>query len=152
MIASSRKPYPQASQDFQAIASRFPSYQRWGVDRFRYLRTLLLRPILAIHGPQTGRGNPQNEAAMTAIGIERYRRQFGRVPERLEQLVPDFLTQLPIDPFDGQALRYVLQRDRYLLYSIGEDRVDNGGQGESAARHRVRRAAARFTLVLRCLR
>jgi hypothetical protein len=130
-IAGSRKPYHQASQDFQAIASRIPSDQRWGVDRFRYLRTLLLRPLLASHGPQTGRGNAQNEAATTAIAIERYRRRYGRVPERLGQLVPDFLTHLPIDPFDGTALRYVLQRDWYLLYSVGEDRVDNGGRGES---------------------
>jgi hypothetical protein len=46
-------------------------------------------------------------------------------------LVPEFLPQLPADPFNGQPLRYVMQPDHYLLYSVGQDGVDNGGQTES---------------------
>jgi hypothetical protein len=129
-IAGSRKPYHQASRDFQAAALRIPPYDEGMVNRFRYRRTMLLRPILSFRSPQSGCGTAHLEAAMTAIAIERYRRRDGRLPERLEQLRPDFLTHLPIDPFDGQALRYLVQPDHYVLYSIGEAGADTGGHGD----------------------
>ncbi len=140
-IAGSRKPYHQARQDFQAAAQQLPYLDAGMVHRFRYRRTMLLRPFLSSRPPQSGRGAAHLEAAMAAIAIERYRRREGRFPERLEQLRPDFLTHLPLDPFDGQALRYLVQPDGYVLYSIGEDGTDEGGQdaGERDIVFRIRR-------------
>ena len=130
MIAAARKPYPQARLDFQASEQRLPSGSGMSLNKLRHLRTLSLVPGLTPILTAATRGNLQTEVAVTAIAIERYRRHHGRLPERLEELVPDFLPQLPVDPFDGKQLRYVLSRDQYLLYSVGVDGVDNGGQAE----------------------
>jgi hypothetical protein len=45
--------------------------------------------------------------AKTACAIERFRLKHGKLPEKLEELVPEFLSEVPIDPFDGKKLRYV---------------------------------------------
>ena len=63
----------------------------------------------------------------TALAVERYRLATGKLPEALNALVPQYLAQVPIDPFDGQALRYRRTDPGYLLYDVGEDGQDNGG-------------------------
>jgi len=64
----------------------------------------------------------------TALAIEQYRIQRGTFPDKLDDLVPKFLTALPLDPFDGQQLRYNHTDEGYLLYSIGPDRLNDKGQ------------------------
>jgi len=68
------------------------------------------------------------DLARTALAIERYRLATGKIPERLEELVPQYLKAVPIDPFDGQPIRYVRTDPGYRLYSILEDGQDNGGK------------------------
>src|SRR5262249_51656641 len=43
--------------------------------------------------------------ARAGLAVEAYRRKHGKPPERLEQLVPDFLPTAPVDPRDGQPLQ-----------------------------------------------
>lgn len=74
------------------------------------------------------------DAARTAIELEQYRRKTGSWPERLEQLVPDFLPVIPPDRFDGEPIKYSLIEGRPVLYSIGVDRVDDGGKGPEVER------------------
>jgi hypothetical protein len=45
----------------------------------------------------------------------------------LDDCVPNFLASLPEDPYDGTPIRYSRQENGYIVYSIGEDLVDNGG-------------------------
>jgi hypothetical protein len=51
----------------------------------------------------------------------------GRYPDALSQLTPDYLAAAPVDPFDGQSLRYRKEAAGYLLYSIGPDLRDDSG-------------------------
>ena len=44
--------------------------------------------------------------AATACAVERFHLKYKKLPEKLEQLVPEFLEKVPIDPFDGKPLRY----------------------------------------------
>jgi hypothetical protein len=44
--------------------------------------------------------------AKTACAVERFRLKYARLPEKLNQLVPEFLEKVPMDPFDGKDLRY----------------------------------------------
>lgn len=62
-----------------------------------------------------------------AIAIERYRSAHGELPESLDALVPEFIREVPKDPFDGQELRYVVADQDYTLYSVYFDRIDDGG-------------------------
>lgn len=61
----------------------------------------------------------------------------GRMPETLASLVPDYLPAVPRDPFDGAPFRY--SAERRLLYSIGENLVDDGGvDGRKQGRRRAK--------------
>jgi hypothetical protein len=65
-----------------------------------------------------------------ALAAERYRRARGAWPDTLAQLVPHFLEAIPTDPFSGQLLKYRHPDDGVVIYSVGPDRVDDGGEVE----------------------
>ena len=62
-----------------------------------------------------------------AITLRLYRREHGRYPETLKELVPKYLPSLPVDPFDGKPLRYKRLAKGFKVWSIGMDMKDNGG-------------------------
>jgi len=65
---------------------------------------------------------------VAAIALKRYHLKHGGFPPNLASLTPDLLSEVPRDPIDGQPLRYRLNADgTFLLYSIGDDGKDNGG-------------------------
>jgi hypothetical protein len=65
---------------------------------------------------------------ITAIALKRYQLKHGNFPKTLSPLKPEFLASLPSDPVDGNPLRYHLNTNgAFLLYSIGENGVDDGG-------------------------
>ena len=45
----------------------------------------------------------------------------------LAEIVPAYLPAIPPDPFDGQVMRFRKLERGFVVYSIGEDREDNGG-------------------------
>ena len=65
--------------------------------------------------------------AVTSLAIKRYRLAKGKLPEKLDDLVPAYLAAAPQDPFDGKPLRYKKLVKGYVVYSVGEDGEDNGG-------------------------
>jgi serine/threonine protein kinase len=67
-------------------------------------------------------------SAATALAVERYRLVHKEWPNALAALVPEYLKELPLDPFDGQPLRYRRTFDGVMVYSLGLDRVDNQGK------------------------
>jgi hypothetical protein len=70
----------------------------------------------------------QRRLLVTAIALKRYQLRNGKYPDQLSALVPDFLLAIPIDIMDGKPLRYRTNLDgTFLLYSVGEDGEDNGG-------------------------
>jgi hypothetical protein len=82
---------------------------------------------------QALRAEAASRIAMTAIALKRYQQKHGSYPQELGLLVPDFLTAVSNDPVDGKPLRYRLQADgTFLLYSIGENGIDDGGDAALA--------------------
>ncbi len=130
MIAAAGKPMPQAQREFDQIEQDLAALTNSKLGRIRHMRTTLLLPALGAALDAAARGNAMNDAAVTAIAIERYRRDRGQIPNDLKQLVPEFMPQVPTDPFDGKPLRYVVEDGEYLIYSVGKNGVDDGGQGD----------------------
>ncbi len=64
---------------------------------------------------------------MAALAAERYRRSQGTWPETLEKLRTKYLSAVPLDPFDGEPLRYSRLKDGLVIYSVGHDVFDNKG-------------------------
>jgi hypothetical protein len=42
-------------------------------------------------------------------------------------MTPGLLAEVPLDPYDGQPLRYRRTEDGVVVYAVGDDGVDNGG-------------------------
>lgn len=70
-----------------------------------------------------------HERLLTAeLALRCYQSEQGRAPTGLEQLVPRYLQRVPSDPFSARPVIYRPQGTNWLLYSVGEDGVDDGGQ------------------------
>ena len=71
---------------------------------------------------------------IAAIALKRYQLRHGTYPNDLNALVPEFLPEVPRDPVDGKPMRYRSNGDgTFLLYSIGSDNTDNGGDPTAVA-------------------
>jgi hypothetical protein len=63
-----------------------------------------------------------------AFALAGYQRDHGKYPAKLDALAPDYLPQIPIDLFSGQAMIYRPTEAGYLLYSVGVNGKDDGGR------------------------
>ena len=66
--------------------------------------------------------------ADAGLAVQRYRLATGKLPDKLADLVPEYLESVPKDPFDGNELRYEKLGPGFVVYSIGEDLSDDGGK------------------------
>ncbi len=73
------------------------------------------------------RADAKRAVVVAAVAACRYRTARGQWPEKLDDLVPDYLVVAPIDPFDGKPLRFKSGGDKIVIYSVGPDSVDDGG-------------------------
>jgi hypothetical protein len=68
-------------------------------------------------------------ALVAQIAAERYKRDKGTYPESLAELQQaGYLKELPIDPWSDKPLVYRKTADGYILYSVGTNFTDDGGQ------------------------
>ena len=75
----------------------------------------------------------EDETRMTqiAIALELYKRSQGTYPEKLSELLPRFIAQIPVGIIPGQTFQYLrLAPQSYRLWSFGWDETDEGGEGE----------------------
>jgi hypothetical protein len=73
------------------------------------------------------RAQAELRCAAAALAAERHRLAEGRWPDRLDALVPRYLAAVPADPFDGQPIRLRRLVGGLVVYSVGPDRIDDGG-------------------------
>jgi hypothetical protein len=67
--------------------------------------------------------------AIAIIAVERYRQANGKWPTGWNEVVAaGLLPETPTDVYDGKPLRIVRKPDGLVVYSIGPDGVDDGGQ------------------------
>lgn len=82
--------------------------------------------------------------ARTALAVEQYRLKVAELPPSLSALVPEYLSAVPLDPFDGAPLRFKKLANGYVVYSIGQNGKDDGGT-EKVPPPQGKRALSRFT-------
>ncbi|QEG00323.1 hypothetical protein Mal15_43930 [Stieleria maiorica] len=74
----------------------------------------------------------RRDAAMRMLIAEFAGRIFsekhGRMPGELEELVPEFLPSIPIDPYTDRPLIYRHTDQGFVVYSAGRNGIDDGGQ------------------------
>ena len=71
----------------------------------------------------------QDALLLTELALRGYKLDHGNNPTTLSALVPGYLHTMPIDPFAlSGPLRYKTQAKKFVLYSVGPDGKDDGGQ------------------------
>lgn len=65
------------------------------------------------------------EAVACLFALRAYQKEKGTLPAGLEELVPKYISRVPLDPFDGKPLRY--SKEKRIIYCVGKDLQDNGG-------------------------
>jgi hypothetical protein len=122
--------YRNMDQGFRAymVEAKKPYPERRPVPPPRELLSRILLPTM-------GRALLAFEKNRAALGIlrlelalEQYRKTRGRYPTRLEELAPEILPSLPVDPYSMRSFVYRPQGDRYALYSVGPDGKDDAGK------------------------
>ena len=124
-----------AIREYQRLAA-MPYYEAVGEWRKlsqpeslcqRGLMVKILMPSLRSCPKMMARADARHAVAWMAVAAARYRAEKGRMPETLDALVPEYLSAVPRDPFDGKPLRMVTRDGRLVFYSIGLDMKDDGG-------------------------
>jgi hypothetical protein len=99
-----------------------------GADRL----LMLLAPALSSYDAAVARAESQELLLRLAVALEAWRLKEPAAedrgyPERLDELVPTMLAELPQDPFTEKPFVYERRGDGYLLYGLGQNGVDDGG-------------------------
>ena len=93
--------------------------------------------------------------AKLVVACHRFQRERGRWPETLAELVPDYLGELPRDPFDGAPFRYSAEKG--LVWAVGKNLTDESGSmlvpgvEQATTAGRDRRRAEDFVFELRAM-
>lgn len=68
------------------------------------------------------------EATLTIIAILRYKQDKGQCPQSLDELLKaGYVKEIPIDSFSDKPLIYRKTEDGFILYSVGHNFTDDGG-------------------------
>ena len=120
-------------KDYQNLADYFalPYYEAQTVDAAALLSenpmSQILLPAMASIPAQEARTRVQVRGTMLSAATEFYRAEHDSYPPSLDDLVPDYIPDLPEDPFSGESFVYTSTESGYLLYSVGPDMRDDGG-------------------------
>ncbi|MBX7165611.1 MAG: hypothetical protein K1X74_04620 [Pirellulales bacterium] len=86
--------------------------------------------VFSNHAARMAQGFARTEGLLAAIAARQWIDEHGTPPESLEQLVPAFLAEVPVDPFTGTPLRLKVTDAEWIVYSISADGRDDGGRAE----------------------
>lgn len=119
--AMTARPYHQAYADWRKWDEEFRTSKGVG------LVTRTLVPCLSGAAKAAAQADARHQLVRAAVAVEAYRAKTGKPPTRLDDLVPDCLDAVPLDPFDGKPLRMMAAQGSIVLYSVGPDLYDNRG-------------------------
>ena len=71
--------------------------------------------------------NALSELTRTAAALSAYRAEHGNYPDSLDALVPTWFPAVPIDIYSDKPFLYARKGNGYLLYSVFENGIDDGG-------------------------
>jgi hypothetical protein len=117
-VETTKLPEAEQSQRLQQLQATMPSQP---------LLVQMLVPALVKVSDAVQRSRAVLRTAIAAMAAERYRQVQGRWPAALADLVPKYLEKVPVDPFDQAPLRLRKTVDGLVIYSVGPDGQDNGG-------------------------
>ena len=108
----------KAGQSYDASMNTLPHY---------FLLSRMVLPGLANAIQKDAMTVTRLRTVQAALVVERYRLANNKLPDNLSGCLP---TSVPVnftDPLDGQPLRYKKLAKGFIVYSVGKDCTDDGG-------------------------
>ncbi len=78
------------------------------------------------------RSNTTLQLTRVAAALAVYRAERGHYPEKLDELIPGTPEKLPVDIYNAKPFLYQRLGKGFLLYSAGENGVDDGGSHQDS--------------------
>ena len=88
----------------------------------------LLLPAVNAAGTAEDRCTQSYGNLQVALALSAWHRDHGSYPEKLEQLSPKYLKDIPEDLFVRGTLKYQPTDDGYFFYSLGPNGTDDDGR------------------------
>lgn len=62
------------------------------------------------------------------LALRAYRADHGTWPQSLNELAPEYVDAVPLDPYSRRPFIYRIDESNFVLYSVGHGGEDDGGQ------------------------
>jgi hypothetical protein len=122
VLAASKRGYADRREACEELERKIRSM----TDR----RHALLRMLPAIQKVEAAdtRIVAQLGCAVAGIACERFRQKTGSWPKSLADIPKGILPEIPTDPFTGKSVLFKRTETGEVVYSVGSDGVDDGGE------------------------
>lgn len=125
----------------------YPVYlRRVATDMISYSIPLPLEHYYYAGGRTWERVTVKNGTIDVVIALAAYRLENDAYPDELDQLKPGFLSDIPNDPYADGPLRYKRLRTGCLVYSVGPNGEDEGGEFDDSVWPEKDDVVARITI------
>jgi len=120
----------ETNTDLKSLAKSFLSKgpRQTVTEKIGQISLALFVPALSAALTSEDRALVTFRLADTSLALGAYRVDHGDHPERLAELVPEYVDEVPRDVFTDDELRYAPVDDNYLLYSVGPNGEDEEGR------------------------
>ena len=135
-IHDNRTGAEKIARDVESIGFDLPiaktSHQNFYND-WRFGMSAQSLASLSLSMVKAARAETDRSMVLCAIALKRYSLRHSKSAPDLNALVPEFLPSVPTDCMDGKPMKYRLNANgTWLLYSVGNDGRDNGGDPSPA--------------------
>ncbi len=128
-----KQPWPLVLSKYGEIDAAVDATKYSRIERYTRAGFRLTAPRLKGYGKSAARTAARQACLNAGLATQRFRLRRGRWPTSLSEIDADLFGRQPDgnllldDPFDGKALRFQSDAKRCLIYSVGDNQVDDGG-------------------------
>ncbi|MBW3543586.1 MAG: hypothetical protein KY476_25325, partial [Planctomycetes bacterium] len=138
ILASAERPYHEmvgsdpVASELQQLRAQAGSLAN-SLRNQQVFQSAVVIPILLPGLVQVREADARSRARLGGVqaltAVQRYRRVHGQWPDTLDAAIQDAgLSAIPLDPYSGRPLRYRVLDGHPLVYSVGSDQQDDGGE------------------------
>jgi hypothetical protein len=124
--------------DLHSMDARLIAMRQSVLEDARYALITIITPSLTGCQETAERYLGCRDGVLAGIALEIYHRRHGDYPVSLAELTPLLLPSIPADRITGDPVRYRLIDGKPVVYSVGNDRIDNGGKAPTTQAMRLR--------------
>ncbi len=126
--AASQSVLPQWRQAFPRADALFAAGPR--TESVSFSPAAILTPAVSSAANSASRTRIYPAIARTQVALERFKRDKGRWPEMLNELVPGYLPSVPQDEFANAPLMYAVAGGKPRIWSVGKNQSSDESEGD----------------------